>query len=349
MTDTLIQAYLPLLLWSGLGLLIFRILPDAFPRVLGRFLYWVGVPLEIGILARESEFAQQVGWVPIFAVGALAGGLLLSWLSLRGLSYWLSRRQAISTHPERFELSLEPNSTPVDDQAAWAMRSRRGSFILSSMIGNTGFVGLAIAPVFVDEQALSWVVLYSVIHNVVGTYGLGVYIASYFGRTASLQAGWLQIRDVLTVPSLWAFAVGYASRPISLNPVIETVLHRSIWVVIPMALLLMGMRVSQINGWKSLKLALLPMTLKIFVLPAMVGLIAVLIGLPAYPRLALVLMSGMPTAFAGLILAEEYDLDRELIAGSVVLTTGMLLLTIPIWLVLFGNGDLITPGAPLLP
>ncbi|MGJ3246023.1 MAG: AEC family transporter [Elainellaceae cyanobacterium] len=349
MTDTLIRAYLPLLLWSGLGLLIFRVLPDAFPRMLGRALYWVGVPLEIGVLARESEFAQQVGWVPVFAIGALIAGLLLSWLSLNGLSYWLSQRQSTGIQPElTSELSLEPNSLPLDDQAAWAMRSRRGSFIVSSMIGNTGFVGLAIAPVFVDEQALSWVILYSVIHNVVGTYGLGVYIASYFGRT-DLQTGWSQIRDVLTVPSLWAFIVGYVSRPISLNPVIETLLHRSIWVVIPMALLLMGMRLSQLNGWKSLKLALLPMTLKIFVLPAMVGLIAVLIGLPAYPRLALVLMSGMPTAFAGLILAEEYDLDRELIASSVVLTTGMLLLTIPLWLALFGNGDPITLGAPLLP
>ncbi|HHP7245181.1 MAG TPA: AEC family transporter [Elainellaceae cyanobacterium] len=349
MTDTLIQAYLPLLLWSGLGLLIFRVLPDAFPRMLGRALYWVGVPLEIGVLARESEFAQQVGWVPIFAVGTLIAGLLLSWLSLNGLSYWLSRRQSTNTQPELTPELSQPNSPPLDDREAWAMRSRRGGFIVSSMIGNTGFVGLAIAPVFVDEQALSWVVLYSVIHNVVGTYGLGVYIASYFGRSTTLPTGWLQIRDVLTVPSLWAFAVGYASRPIALNPVIETVLHRSIWVVIPMALLLMGMRLSQLNGWKSLKLALLPMTLKIFVLPAMVGLIAVLVGLPAYPRLALVLMSGMPTAFAGLILAEEYDLDRELIAGSVVLTTGMLLLTIPIWLVLFGSGDSVTLGTPLLP
>ena len=49
-------------------------------------------------------------------------------------------------------------------------------------------------------------------------------------------------------------------------------------------------------------------------------------------------MAGMPTAFAGLILAEEYELDRELIASSIVLTTGTLLLTIPLWLVLFGQG-----------
>jgi len=45
----------------------------------------------------------------------------------------------------------------------------------------------------------------------------------------------------------------------------------------------------------------------------------------------------MPTAFAGLILAEEYDLDRELIASSIVLTTAMLLVAIPLWLLIFGD------------
>ena len=47
MSDSLLQAYLPLLVWPSVGLLLFKILPDDFPRRLGRFLYWVGIPLEI--------------------------------------------------------------------------------------------------------------------------------------------------------------------------------------------------------------------------------------------------------------------------------------------------------------
>jgi malate permease and related proteins len=49
-----------------------------------------------------------------------------------------------------------------------------------------------------------------------------------------------------------------------------------------------------------------------------------------------VLMSGMPSAFAGLIIAEEYDLDRELIACSIALSTVALLVTVPLWIGLFG-------------
>ncbi len=72
-------------------------------------------------------------------------------------------------------------------------------------------------------------------------------------------------------------------------------------------------------------------------MPGVVGIGTTLMGLDADSRLALVLMSGMPTAFAGLILAEEYDLNRELIASSIVLTSVMLLLLIPLWLMLFAQ------------
>jgi len=51
--------------------------------------------------------------------------------------------------------------------------------------------------------------------------------------------------------------------------------------------------------------------------------------------LALVLMSGMPTAFANVILAEEYNLDRQIAASSILLSTVSLPLIIPLWLALF--------------
>jgi len=84
-------------------------------------------------------------------------------------------------------------------------------------------------------------------------------------------------------------------------------------------------------------LALVPTVIKVILMPMLVGIAAIVLHLPPNPRLALVLMSGMPTAFAGLILAEEYDLDRELIASSIVLTTAMLLVAIPLWLLIFGD------------
>jgi hypothetical protein len=216
----------------------------------------------------------------------------------------------------------------------WADKPRQGSFVLAAMLGNTGFVGLAIVPTLVSGPYLGWAVFYSVTQNVVGTYGLGVYLASWFGRGAHAQSRWQQLRDVVTVPSLWAFGLGSASQAWAWPPLVEDGLHQSVWLVIPVALVLMGLRLSQLQGWSSLKPALLPATLKVLVLPTLVGAVAWGSGLPRNAVLVLVLMSGMPSAFAGLILAEEYDLDRELVAASIALSTGLLLLTIPLWLLI---------------
>ena len=213
--------------------------------------------------------------------------------------------------------------------------SCQGSFILSSMLGNTGFIGLAIAPLIVSDQALNLVVFYSITQNIIGTYGLGVYLASFFGRPPQTNHWWIQIRDVFFVPSLWAFAIGCFTRSLELPTLVESGLQASIWFVIPVAFLLMGIRLGQIQGWTSLQTALVPALLKVVVMPGLVGIGTTLLGLPLASRLALVVMSGMPTAFAGLILAEEYDLNRELIASSIVMTSVLLLLIIPLWLALF--------------
>jgi len=46
-------------------------------------------------------------------------------------------------------------------------------------------------------------------------------------------------------------------------------------------------------------------------------------------------MAGMPSAFASLILAEEYDMNRDLAASSIALSTIVLLFMIPVWLWIF--------------
>lgn len=353
MNDSLVQAYLPLLIWPGLGLILFKFLPDQFPRWLGRGLYWVGVPLEIFALAHQTNFSQDTGLAPLYTLLALGLGLGLALLGLQGVVWYVSRSNSLESpdSPARSDLpdgpeapedadhpvALKPSSR-LDSTATvgWQSRSRQGSFVISAMISNTGFVGLAIVPAFVSAPYLGWVVFFSVTNNVLGTYGIGVWLASYFGRGFHAQSRWQQLKDVLTVPSLWAFGLGYSSHRWEFPPLAETALHSSIWVVIPVALLLMGMRLSQLQGWESLKLALVPSLIKILVLPALVGGVAITAGLPHDASLTLVLMSGMPSAFAGLILAEEYELDRELMASSIALTTLGLLFTIPIWLVLFG-------------
>ena len=307
MVDRLVQAYTPLICWTGLGILSVRFLPSAFPHWLGRGLYWVGVPIEIFALARQTTFDERAQLAPTITFCSLLLGLGLGWVSLQ---IW-----------QRFE----PKSLPAP--------GLKGSLLLCSMLGNTGFVGLAIVPFFVSATDLSWAVLYSVTQNVFGTYGLGVLVSSYYGRQGTAtNKWWTQFKDLLSVPSLWGFGLGSLTRSVQFPELVESSLHASIWVVIPGAFVLMGIRLSQIKGWQSLKLALLPAILKTIVMPTVVAIVITMMGMTGDPRLGLVLMSGMPCAFAGLILSEEYNLDRNLVASSIIVSTLIFLMMIPVWL-----------------
>ncbi len=311
MTDSLVQAYTPLICWTGLGILLVRFVPAAFPYWLGRGLYWIGVPIEIFALARQTTFDERAQLAPTITIASLFLGLGLGWLSLQ---IWQR---------------LQPDDPPPTPGLS-------GSLLLCSMLGNTGFVGLAIVPYFVSTTDLSWAVLYSVTQNVFGTYGLGVLVSSYYGRQGTVaNKWWTQLKDLFSVPSLWGFAVGSLTRTVPFPELLESSLHSSIWVVIPGAFILMGIRLSQIQGWQSLKLALLPAILKTIVMPTMVGIVITMMGMSGDPRLGLVLMSGMPCAFASLILAEEYHLDGNLVASSIIVSTLIFLVMIPIWLYVY--------------
>lgn len=322
-------------------------MPSYLPRLLGRSLYWAGVPLQILALARRSDFSEAVWLPPIITVLVLLLGLGLANLSLHFLKQLTYRADIQSYHTECSQVSEAlveysrwgfrlPFAADLSSKVWPRQRSGQGSFVLASMLGNTGFVGLAIVPAFVSTPYLGWIVLYGVTHNLVGSYGLGVFLASYFGRQKQQINWWIQLRDVLSVPALWAFAIGWSTRYLELPAFMELGLQASLWFVIPGAFLLIGMQLSQLRGLKSLQLALVPATLKMLVLPGLAGLGLTLFGVSGDARFALVLMSGMPTAFANLILAEEYNLDRQLAAGSIVLSTVALPLMIPFWLALFG-------------
>lgn len=329
MVETLTHAYAPLLIWTGLGLLLFNFLPVNFPKLLGKGLYWFGVPIQIFALARQTEFSGGAGIVPFLTIAIVLLSIGLASLLWRLLK-WLNNQKERNLH-----LVKHFGSSPFF-KFNFSDRSVQGSFILAAMLGNTGFVGLALTSSIISPENTNWAVIYSVTNNVISTYGIAVFIASYFGRSQSKNNLWVQLRDVITVPSLWAFTLGFLSRNLELSPAIESGLNLAVWIVIAAALVLVGVRLRSLQGWKSLKTALIPSALKIFLVPLLVGIIATHFGLTGETRLILVLMAGTPTALAVLILAEVYELDRELLASNIAMTSIGLLFTLPLWLILFG-------------
>lgn len=330
MVEILFRAYTPLLLWPGLGWLVYRVIPHKFPKLLGQALYWVGVPLQLLVLGRQTELSPEGRVIPLIAVGVVLATIALAqlcWWGLQQLSKFI-----ITLPQERQNFFLRSLFVPVKmlDQTT------QGSFILAALLSNTGFVGLTITQVLFGPVNNDLAVLYSVTNNVIGTYGIAVFIASYFGaQSAQKGRGWRQVRDVLLVPSIWTFIIGFNTRTIPLPAEVETGLNQAVWVVIALALLLVGLRLASLKEWGSFKLAIIPTLLKVLIVPLFVGLSANYFGMSREACLVLTIMSGTPTGLSVLILAEVYDLNRDLATCTIALSFMGMLFALPLWLAWF--------------
>lgn len=314
---TLIELYVPLVGLILLGLILGSKLPKIVPSYLGKFLFWIGVPISNVAFLRAADLSGAIWIAPIFAWTAIFLGAGLAWA-------WINW-QAYRNNGDR------PHS-PASN-SAWSQPTQ-GSFILAAMVGNTGYLGYPVALAFVGTQYFAWALFYDFLGTTLGAYGLGVVLAAYFGR--GVQSYWQLAEAVLINPTLWSFGFGLACRRLTLPNAVEVSLHQLAWTIVALSLVLIGMRLSQINSWHSLPQASISLAIKMLLIPLILGSSLSLFGLTGSTRLVIVLQMAMPPAFATLVIAEAYNLDRNLTVTALATGSAGLFLTLPLWLWLFG-------------
>lgn len=303
---SLFKLYLPLVGWVGLGWLLGYGLPKRIPNLFGKFLYWVGVPVSVIGFLLGADLSGPIWLAPLVAWAAILLGA--------GLAYgWM-----------RWQLSL-----------AWR-RPTQGSFVLSSMVGNTGYLGYPIVLALVGSQYFAWALFYDMLGTMLGAYGLGVVLASHYGD--STESRWKLLQAMVYNPTLASFLAGLWLHDAALPPLLQTGLKAAAWGCISLSLVLIGMRLSQLTSLRSVKLASVSLGIKMLVVPLVLGSLVTLLGMTGAPRIILVLQMAMPPAFATLVITEAYNLDRELAVTSLALGSLSLLALLPFWLWLFPVG-----------
>lgn len=284
--------------------------PYQAPLWLGRFLFWVGVPGSLIHFLRQTDLSGGVWIAPVMAwvTFIIAFGLAWAWLQVR----------------------------TVD----WPMPTK-GIFLLSSMVGNTGYIGYPIILLLpqLGTPYFGWAVFYDLLGTVFGAYGLGAMIGAYYGqemRPGRTASPWLQSLNALVkAPTLPAFAIGLLLRPVSLPGWLDRGLQGFAWSMVMLSLVLMGMRLQQLRSWHRVRPAFIATLIRMAIAPAVIGILLTLFGWHGAPRLVIVLQAAMPAAFATLVLAETFDLDRDLAVTCLGLSSTLLLLTLPLWLWIF--------------
>ncbi|MEA5551237.1 AEC family transporter [Anabaena cylindrica UHCC 0172] len=302
----LLELYVKLVGLVLVGVVLGHKLPPIFPNRLGQFLFWVGVPISIVAFLRQTDLSGQIWIAPAIAHLAILLGAFLAWLGIKGQAY--------------FTNSLPQSST-------------QGSFILASMVGNTGYLGFPIALAMVGKEYFAWALFYDLLGSLLGSYGLGVLLAARFGNT--VQNNRQMTKAIFINPALWSFGFGLLFRQVSIPPVMEFALDKLAWSGVALSLILIGMRLSKLNSWHKLKPAGTSLVIKMLVVPLILGSSLPLFGITGDAAQVIVLQMAMPPAFATLVIAETFDLDRDLAVTALAMGTMVLLFTLPVWLWLF--------------
>ena len=323
----LLTLYIPLLSWTGLGWLLGRILPATAPVILGKFLFWVGVPIGIVAFLRHALISSSLWIAPVTAWAAILLGSSLAWGWMRYGHPWID---------QRFGKDLER------DRARWN-RKTQASFLLTSMVGNTGYIGFPVSLALVGSDYFAWAIFYDMLGSTPGAYGLGVAVASRWGKhSANGQANWQRslctlCRPLFINPALWGFCVGLAVRDLAIPPLAETSLRGFAWSMVSLSLILVGMRLSQLTSFNSIQPAAFSLSIKMLLVPLVIGSGLWWVGIHGSVHRAILLQMSMPPAFATLVISEAYELDHELAVTAIAIGSLTLLLTLPFWLWLFGG------------
>jgi len=322
-------------------------IPQLSPHILGQLLFWIGVPISIVAFLRQADLSGAIWISPICAwIAILFGaGLAWGWIRLCGsreLGVGSRGREQRSRGAEEqrklgeqlpttnYPLPITHYQLPITNYPL----PTQGSFLLAAMVGNTGYIGFPVALAVVGTQYFGWTLFYDLLGSTLGAYGLGVVLAARFGKGLSDRQHLLQA--ILINPALWSMGFGLLFRQVPLPAGAETILSNLGWSVVALSLVLIGMRLQHLKSWSNLPKAAVSLTIKMLIVPLVVGSVLSLCGFTGAPRLAIVLQMAMPPAFATLVIAEAYNLDRDLAVTALALGSASLLLTLPLWLWLFG-------------
>ena len=268
------------------------------------------LPFDIGTLSRLAFYVLGPAFVlDVFADATLDGSVVLrlvvaAWAGMLagGLIAWgLARGGGLGS-------------------------ARRGSAVMSSAYGNVGNAGLAISAFALGDDAIPVAAVLMIVINITGIC-VGVTLAS--AQSAGIGSA---IARALSAPMTIAAAVALVMNVGSLE--FPLVLDRSISVMgaalIPVMLLTLGMQMAgEVRPTPEIDLGIVTLA-KLVCVPLVAAAVGWLLGLDGDAFGVLVIQSSMPPAVFCAVVALEFDMEPERTTRTVLGTTLIALLTIPI-------------------
>lgn len=203
------------------------------------------------------------------------------------------------------------------------------SLLVCSLFPNSGNMGLSLVYFALGEEGLRRAVVYFILSSVV-MFGLG----PAFIRGGGLKEGLL---FTLRLPLFYALFLGLLLKAlgVSLPFRLDEGLRLMGQAAIPVLLLTLGMQMSQtrfqVGAFEGVA-----SSLRLLMAPLLAYGVGFILGLPRLEQQVLVLQSATPVAVNAFLLTREFGGEALRVARSVVVSTFLAFLTIPLFLLLIG-------------
>ena len=196
---------------------------------------------------------------------------------------------------------------------------------LSSAFANSGNYGLSVTEYAFGQTGLALAVICYVADNAM-INSLGVFLAAR-GRTSVRRS----VLQVFSNPAVYTLSLGLAAN--RLGWVIPAPIWRPLEMLgraaVPAMLVVLGLQLASLpvnrRYWKLIGLAGF---LRLGLAPLLALGLAVPLGLTGLARQVGVLQTAVPTAVMASVIAARYDAEPDLVAGSVMVTSLLSLITV---------------------
>lgn len=211
-----------------------------------------------------------------------------------------------------------------------------GALLIASSFGNILSMGIAVLQSLFGPDAVRYAIYADVLGISILYWTLGAGTAAVLGaKEQSFHLGTFAL-TLLKMPPVWAFCAGLLVNllAIPMPQWVSATAHLLGQAVVPSMLLTVGMSISLETVKRSPRMILAASAIKLIVMPALVAAVVLpLFGMTEVTQV-MILLAGMPTMMATVLLSERFGLDTEILAAVMVVSTLGFFFTLPLMVVL---------------
>lgn len=202
-----------------------------------------------------------------------------------------------------------------------------GALMLTSSLGNTGYLGYPLTAALLGSAAVPTAVFSDVFGTVFALVLVGLPVAARFGTHSHGRPRVL--KEVLSFPAVIALVVALVLRPVAVPDVVSGGLDLLASVVAPMIMLSVGLSLRPKAAMGAAGILAVVVVLRLMVSPAVAWGAGTLLLAPGQLLQVAVFQAGMPSMMLTYAVAERYGLDTDFVAAAIFVTTVGAAVTLP--------------------